>query len=815
MRLRACAAALLLVVPAWSENAALEALVEGARTAMSDQDWAWALDFNTRAIQSGGDDPLATFGPQFGTIHYRKGLCEIKLKRWDDAMRSFEICYRDFPNDETTGGNPFEKMALLKWGEAAMGAEKWALAASCFTKFLGERDRVRDTFPQGAFYVNLAICQYRLGWIAEGNENLEIAIRNKENFPTPEVVVIAGFQALVGAALETRNEQALLDFIKMNRGGLVIAPFAMARYSPVFMKLAGDALDARLHRAALAIYQFVPSTAVAIDDTRARLKALGGADETNDGTTVLSKAQLEQDLAALEAERRGSRPPEAVKLAALAFLHESLGNFRDAFAAYQQLELSYPNADGREDRLFQLVRISSRLGPAAGTRTHAEKFITDFPQSEMLDSVRQLLISSIYESGDYAAVIAVAAPLLKLFKSGSPEHDYCLHVLGAAYYHAGRHEEAGPLLDRHVEEYPASGSAQAAAFYQASNAARLGSSTSAAALLDRFLAAHPDAATNPFLPAALYDRAAGAEPDAALEMIGHILREFPASPVIGRTYQLKGAVEETQGKTADAAKSYRHALKLAQKSGEPQLVGEILYALVRLSADTELFQQFKTEFAVDDLSSAYLLKIGDYLRSQTSTPREALVYYDEVVRRADPAAMHAAMLGRGDVFGRSTAAAELARALEDMTRVISASEVRGEVDYASYRRIELLVASGRHEEAIAQAKSYLATGFPDFISPVRLLLAQLYHQREMSFEAISHYEELWTTRAQDISISAPAMAGWMVLSAKDPAARRQVYARALAYLAETEESAKEVDGSALSAREEVERLTKELQGKGD
>jgi hypothetical protein len=85
----------------------------------------------------------------------------------------------------------------------------------------------------------------------------------------------------------------------------------------------------------------------------------------------------------------------------------------------------------------------------------------------------------------------------------------------------------------------------------------------------------------------------------------------------------------------------------------------------------------------------------------------------------------------------------------------------------------------------------------------------------MISEAISLYEELWTSQARDIVISAPAMAGWVVLAAKDPAARRQVHERAVEYLSETREPAEKMAGSALAAWKEVERLTSELQANGD
>ena len=345
-RALAClSAAWLLCIPAFSQNESLETLVEKSRVAMNESRWEQALDFNSQAVSRfGKNDPLQTYGSQFGAVYYRKGLCEMKLKRWQDALRSFEICYQDFPNQGAVRSNPFQKLALLKWGEAAMAAGQWELAVSRFAKFTDERDKLRDTFPQGAFYINMAVCQYRLGRLPAGNENLEIAIRNQQNFPTPESGIIAGFQALVEAAIAVRDEQALLDFIGKNRGGLILVPAEMRNYSGVFLKLAGDALAAGMQRAAIAVYQFVPAT------------------------------------------EAGSA--EIVRLAAIALIHEMNGNVRGALAAYQQLELYFPDSADREEHLYQLIRTATLINAADLARRYAGRLLKDFPQSTHLAEIR-------------------------------------------------------------------------------------------------------------------------------------------------------------------------------------------------------------------------------------------------------------------------------------------------------------------------------------------------------------------------------------------------------------------------------------------
>lgn len=904
-----CAIPLVLSLPAAAQDDDLGTLVNNALAAMKEEKWEEALAFNAQAVERyGANQPLKLFGPKFGSIYYRKGICEMKLGKWNEAIESFETCYRDFPNPEGGGrDNPFQKMALLKWGEAAMGAQNWELAISQFQKFLSERDKQHDTYPQGPFHIGMAICHYKLGHIPEGNEHLEIAIKNKHVFPTPESGIIAGFQELVLSGILKRNEQALLDFIDKNRGELIVEPHLMQQYSRVFMKLAGDAVAAEMERAAFALYQFIPSTESAIEDVRARLRSLGPLARITDGSNTLLRKKLEEDLAALDAERRGKRAPEMVKLAATAYLHEKNGNVRGAYTAYLQLESFYPTSEKREDNLFNLVRTSSMVGSTGDTQRFAETFVKNFPDSRHLPVVRRMMLSVLFYDGKYDVCIEVGAPMLDKLEPGTPEHDICLHVLGGSYFYTGEHEKAQPLLDQHVEKYPKSPFALSAAYFRAANVSRLQNWSKAGALLDEFLKTYPDASKNIFMPFALYDRAtchsAEEQPDAALEKIALIVKDFPNSNVLDQAYLLRGNIEQGLEHSERAALAFKAALETAEKRNHSGVAGEALYSLLVLlgqpdsarikeavpyadlywksyaegspfkarmavaqfpaldaagrgeeglnrlrdviseiagKPDAEgleplinsytgfyltkhkpeelkehyynfpgirsndsaarallrvavigvfegeikktqdearkragnamikvLFQELKTDFALKDLTNFILVKVGDYLRTNTATPREALPYYDEALGRKDTTGRFGALLGRGDVYGNSGAAADLDKALQDFETVYKESQEKAEREFALYRIIELLIAKKDYAKAAEKAQLYLnreQTGFSKFSPQVGLLLARTFEERKMNDDAIAMYVKVWSAHMGNIKISAPAMKSWMELS---------------------------------------------------
>ncbi|MCF7674625.1 MAG: tetratricopeptide repeat protein [Akkermansiaceae bacterium] len=584
-------AAMVLTVPARAQDGDdLGTLVSKSLEAMNAQKWPEALAMLDSAVKRfGGNAKL--YGPQFGVIYYRKGICEMKLKMWAEAMKSFEICYREFPNAgsdvKAGGGNVYHKKALLKWGEAALGAEDWALAIRQFKKYLEEKEK-SESYPLGTFQINMAICHYRLLKIPEGNGFLETAIKNKYDpvYNVPEAGIVAAFQALVVAVIEKNNEQALLDFVAKNRADITLEPFEMTDFTKLYMKLAADAIAVDMERAAMRLYQLVPTTEAAIQDTKLRVEALSFRPGIKDGGRMISTKVLTENLARLGADRSANKIPEITTLAAAAFLHEQDGNTRGAYAAYEQLELYFPKAAKREDNLYNLVRTSSIIGEVFQTEVYGQSFLKVFPNSKYVPQVRRMLLSSLFYEGEYATCIEVASVMISTLAKPSKEHDICLHVLGGSYYYTGVFDKAQPLLSEHVKLYPESQFTEAARYFEASNYSRLQEWDKSASLLDAFFAKYPDPKSNIFYPFALYDRAnchyAKDEYQPALDKLNRLDADFPNAEVMEMALNLRGNVQQSLKLPEDAEKSYLAAVKLAKTRGNDAVVGEALYYLVAM-----------------------------------------------------------------------------------------------------------------------------------------------------------------------------------------------------------------------------------------
>lgn len=940
-------------------------MVNNGLKAMQAQKWEEALKIHSDIIeQHGKNNPLQIYGPQFGNIYYRKGMCELKLKQFAEALKSFEITAKNFPNaGRTDGNNQFEKMAILRMGEAQMGLEQWQEALASFDKFLKERDKAKDEYKEGLFHLSLAICHYKLEDLVKGNENLEIAIRNKERFETPSAGIIAAFQAMVETAINKKNEAAITDFITKNRADLTLRPYAMQDFSRVFMKLAAQAIGAQMYRATMALYHFVPPTDITVEELRLKSSSLANLRGLKDGDETLIKEKLESDLKRLDEYRRGKSAPEMVKLGAMAFIHEAHGNVRGAYAAYQQLEYFYPTSAKREDNLYNLVRTAAMISRGGITQKYGERFLKNFPNSKHAPAVKKLMLSSLFYDGEYDLCIEVAEPMLPNLTPDTHEHDTCLHVLGGSYFYTGQYDKAQPLLDQHVEKYPESDFNVAAEYFKASNMTRLQYWSKAGELLDAFLTKHPDATKNIFLPFALYDRAncyyAEEKHNEALTVLNRIISEFPECVVIDQTWNLRGNVEQTTGDRENAEKSYVKALEIAERRQHVMVAAESLYSLVALLGDknkskdrlkdavpyadkywkqysegspyngrvsvaqvaafvevgreeealerlqkviiqlsrlpqaggleelinsyteaylvkhspeelkehyynfpdlrvsdkaarallrvavigvfegvakkTEdearkksaeamikvLFIELKSDFDLKDLTNFILVKVGDFLRTNTATPREALPYYDEVLGRQDQSYRFNALLGRADIYGQSTNAADIDKGIEDFNRIYADSQEKPQREFALYRLVELYMAKKDYAKAADQARIYLdreKTGFAKFAPKVGLMLAESFDKRGMNEDAIAMYVKIWSVHMGNVIVSAPAMTRWMELlwdrnkpagaGPDQPADRQAAYEKGYVYIELTSRFKDKLNDAERELWQVVERLVK-------
>lgn len=468
-----------------------------------------------------------------------------------------------------------------------MGTGAYKKAIALYEKFLKEREKRDRILPtQGGFYINLAICHFLMDEpkIAEGIRHFETALKNKEKMKTSDNGIVAAFLALSQAVIEKKDEQAMVDFLNKNRADITLEPYQMFEFTPVFMKLAANALEAEMFVASFNLYALIPDSEDVLQDIKVRIAQLGGRPGIKDGLNLIALDRLKKGVAKIEKKQKEGASFDAQVLTAMAYLHDKVANQRGVFGVLEQLELYYSNCKKREDNLYNLVRVASLIGEIFDTEKYGSRFIKDFPESDKVESVRRMMLSSLFFGGEYVKSLEVSQYMIDKVAKGSEQHDICLFVLGGSHFYLGHFEKAQPFLDQHVKEYPESKFVMHSEYFQGSNLTRLQYWEKAAKLLDAFLGKYPEPSKNIYLPNALYDRAnchfSESEYPPALTIIEQLEKDYTNSAVIDMSYNMKGNILESTAKLAEAEKYYILAMEVAEKRSNHLVAGEALSYLV-------------------------------------------------------------------------------------------------------------------------------------------------------------------------------------------------------------------------------------------
>ncbi|SHI73884.1 Tetratricopeptide repeat-containing protein [Rubritalea squalenifaciens DSM 18772] len=598
-------ASMLGMAPADVQAQDINEAVPMAFKEMNGRNWEKAQSILAKVVDVYAERAKQLYGGKFGVIYYNKGYCELKIggklkaaggpenldkanKYYEMAKQSFANCYK-FPSDDK-GKNTYHKKSLYYWGQSAQAMGEYKEAITQYKKFLDEREEGRDEYDKGIMALSLAICHFKLEKpdMKQGIQYFETALNNKDQWNTPDEAIVTAFQALTEAVIKTKNEQALIDFLNQNRAAITLRPFEMVKFTPFFQKLAVEAMEEDMMYAAFNLFALIPGTKVSISELELLKSelALYPRDGIKDGPHVIAKADIDKNLTKLRTEDRAGDPHEVLALSALAFTHESKGNVRGAFAAYEQLELYFNKSKKREENLYNLVRTSARIGEVMLTEQYGSEFLKSYPGSKHESQVRSFMLSSLFASGEYEKCEEVAGAMIGQLAKPSKQHDLCLHVLGGSKFYLGKFVDCHQLLLDHVKMYPKSEYKIAAEFFVASNLSRLQDWKQAALKLDEFLKKYPDPAKNVYIPFALYDRAnvhySEGENEQALVLLNRIEKEFKGTSIEEMAYNLKGNIMQSDGDREGALTYYNKALTLAEHKGNGIVASESLNYLVGL-----------------------------------------------------------------------------------------------------------------------------------------------------------------------------------------------------------------------------------------
>ena len=204
--------------------------------------------------------------------------------------------------------------------------------------------------------------------------------------------------------------------------------------------------------------------------------------------------------------------------------------------------------------------------------------------------------------------------------------------------------------------------------------------------------------------------------------------------------------------------SYEDALRSPEVKGNKKLE-------VRYGADIKaLFGDLKKEFKPADLGPDILVRIADYVRTKTSSPKESLPYYEEILKRKNKEFEGKALLGVADVMGRSSNAADKKKAITTLEKVLDKikddkddkddKEARGE---ALARLVELHSEGKSWANTEKYARLYISEKNTAKAAEISFLFALSFDKRKKYEDALSNYAQVGSRYTGYLEVSAPSM----------------------------------------------------------
>ena len=246
-----------------------------------------------------------------------------------------------------------------------------------------------------------------------------------------------------------------------------------------------------------------------------------------------------------------------------------------------------------------------------------------------------------------------------------------------------------------------------------------------------------------------------------------------------------------------------------------------------------LFDELKSSFQPSTLSNFILVRLGDYLRTKTNSPREGIAYYREAVGRDDKSFYNEALFGLADLLGNSSEAGERTEAVQYLTKLADDEDVaKSDRERALYRIVQIYDAAEDYPAVVKSGLAYLNAKSKDgtkdlnytkFSPQVGLLYANAFLQQGKSEEAISAFTKVYVANIGNISISAPAVKNLAELtwernrgaSGDKPSDRQVAYNLVADYISKTERLTERMSEEELAQWNEAKALAERYEASGE
>jgi len=276
--------------------------------------------------------------------------------------------------------------------------------------------------------------------------------------------------------------------------------------------------------------------------------------------------------------------------------------------------------------------------------------------------------------------------------------------------------------------------------------------------------------------------------------------------------------------------AYEKEIKEAKKGKDDN---EVKQKVNKLNADIKvLFADLKSDFKPSILTPYSLIKIGDYIREKTDNVSEAIVYYDEIIKRKNKEFEKRAQFGLADLYAQSNKAGDTKKAKEYLAQISNGeNSSKREKEKAFFRLVELLIEKEEWAEGNAKASEYLKEkSFKNRENRERAVyyIALSYDKMGKKEDALANYVGVYGASLPFIEISAPSVARMMELYWERnkaaitrgdrkviPGDRQAAYNHGWGYIDITKRNLKKFTKADRSKWEKVQALVKEYEQSGE
>ncbi|MCB1225018.1 MAG: tetratricopeptide repeat protein [Verrucomicrobiales bacterium] len=592
------------------EGLDLQTLFEKNSEFMENSQWEYALMPLNVIIADYGEDAMDEYGPMFGVMYYRQGFCLKNLKKFEEALTSYEKCYNDFankPDTEPAKKNPVWELCRLEMGIVNQALGRYDKAVEDYEAF-ARQPAAAGTYDEVGFRIQAAACYAKAGKADRARQLIEGLFKLTGNAAPRADALFRAMLTLTEDWANNNSEPAKAEkeahqFLDLYAGKVAVSPFDMARFqfNERVLGIAQKASGNDQNTLAIRLLTHYASASNILRDLEKR--AIDMAPNVPQALT--------NEIAKYRAMLTSPDSRDWLALLLLAACHERLGNQAAAFAIYQHCLNEVPKHPNREIILFGAMRCAMALRHMDFAQHLGTVFRTEFPDSKYAAVVNTMMLESLFFSQHYDEALELANRVRDAIPEDDPNRDLATFVIGASLFNLNRIADAVPELEEHTKKYPDSRFKEYVRYFLAASFQREKNWEKSGELLDKFIADFPQ---SDYLSFALMDRASChfqlGQYDSCMARLGQLQKQFPQFPNLDVAISMRGDSHLMLNNNTEAEAAYLKARELAIEAGPSHAVilGRILLQLIRTSKalqKQDQIIQFYDEYMKDHTGGYY------------------------------------------------------------------------------------------------------------------------------------------------------------------------------------------------------------------